>query len=145
MVKTLGHIVLRVRDLERSLRFYRDALGLQEVARHEDRMAFLSAGEKHHDVALMQVGAEAPAPPPDGIGLYHLAFKVGDSLEELRAARDRMEVAGYPIQRAKDHTVSQSVYLEDPDGLVVELYVDADPRIWREKPAAVASGRPLFL
>ena len=145
MVKVLGHVVLRVRDLERSLRFYRDALGLREVARHEGRMAFLGAGEKHHDVALMQVGAEAPAPPPNGIGLYHLAFKVGDSLGELRAARDRLEAAGYPVLQAKEHTVSQSLYLEDPDGLAVELYVDADPRVWRENPAAVASGSPLSL
>ncbi len=145
MVKMLGHVVLRVRNLERSLQFYREALGLREMVRHEDRISFLSAGEKHHDLALMEVGPDAPSPPAQSIGLYHIAFKVGDSLEELRAARDRLVAAGYAIRISKDHTVSQSLYLDDPDGITVELYVDASPQIWGKNPAAVASAKPLAL
>jgi catechol 2,3-dioxygenase len=145
MSEELGHVVLRVRDLERSLRFYRDTLGLRQVTLYQGRMAFPRAGEKHHDLALMEVGAAASAPPGDGVGLHHLAFKVGDSPAELRAARDRLEAAGYPVESAADHTVSQALYLHDPDGIRVELYVDADPRLWKDDPTAVASARPLVL
>ena len=144
-VRALGHVVLRVRDLGRSLRFYRDALGLREVVRHEGRMAFLSAGEKHHDLALLEVGDGAAAAPANAVGLHHLAFKVGDSLADLRAARGALEAAGFSITKAADHTVSQALYVQDPDGTVVELYVDADPRIWRGDPAAVATAFPLHL
>jgi catechol 2,3-dioxygenase len=93
----------------------------------------------------MEVGAAAPAPTGNGVGLHHLAFKVGDSPEELRAVRGRLEAAGYPGERASEHTVSQALYLCDPDGIAVELYVDADPRTWKEHPAAVASVKPLGL
>lgn len=122
-----------------------EAAGLREAVRYEDRIPFLTAGEKHHDLALEEVGAEAPGLAPNSVGLVHLAFKAGDSLKELRGARDRLRAAGYAVTKAKDHAVSQSVYLDDPDGIAIELYVDADPRVWRDNPAAVATGTPLAL
>lgn len=139
----LGHAVLKVRDLETSAAFYRDALGLKEVARYGPHMAFFSCGESHHDLALIEIGTQA-APPddrqvgPPQTGLGHLAFKVGDSLDELRAFRDHLAAHGAAIVGQADHRVSQALYCHDPDGILIELYVDADPALWRDDPAAVA-------
>lgn len=144
-IKGVGHVVLKVRDLERAVGFYRDVLGLREVARYQGRMAFFSAGENHHDVALLEVGADAPAVDPHGVGLYHVAFKIGDRLEELREARDRLEGYGVAILGVADHRVSQSIYLADPDGNTLELFVDADPALWRARPDSVATVEPLEL
>jgi catechol 2,3-dioxygenase len=146
-VRNVGHVVLKVRDIERSARFYRDVLGLKEVARGEfgRPMAFFSTGDNHHDVAVMQMGPDAPAPPPEATGLYHVALRIGTSLDELRAARAHLEAHGIDKMRIRDHVVSQSIYVDDPDGNMVELYVDADPSTWRDTPEAVANSRPLSL
>ena len=76
----LGHAVLKVRSLEASVPFYRDVLGLTEVARYGSQMAFFSCGDNHHDLALLEVGMQATSPVSSQVGLYHLAFKVGDCL-----------------------------------------------------------------
>jgi catechol 2,3-dioxygenase len=151
-VKGVGHVVLKVRDLERSVAFYRDVLGLTEVARFAPRatrgagMAFFSAtGANHHDVALLEVGRDAPAPPSHAVGLYHVALKIGDSLDALRDAKAHLDAHGVPIHGVSDHRVSQSIYLSDPDGNPLEIFVDADPRIWQDDPASVASVQPLAL
>ncbi len=95
---------------------------------------------------LIEVG-EALAPPAGRrLGLYHIGIKIGDSLEELRVAKKELEQAGVQISGMSDHTVSQSLYLHDPDGNEVELYVDADEAIWRKNPATVLSPiKPLRL
>jgi len=144
-IRGVGHVVLKVRDLERAARFYRDILGLKEVARLPGRRVFFSTGANHHDLALLSVGPDAAAPSPEAVGLYHVALKIGENLEELKAAKAHLEAHGVTIQAVMDHQVSQSIYCEDPDGNGLELYVDADPRIWRENPAAVATIRPLAL
>ena len=144
-IKTLGHAVLRVRNLERSAAFYRDVLGMREVARYGGKMAFFSLGANHHDLALMELGADAAAADPGAVGLYHLAFKVGDTLVELRAVKAELEASGVTILGMSDHRVSQSLYILDPDGIELELYVDADPGLWRDDPAAVAYIGPLNL
>jgi len=113
-------------------------LGLQEVARHGGRMAFFSCGENHHDLALLEVGADAVAPMPRQVGLYHVAFKVGESLDDLRKFRDHLLERGVALAGQADHRVSQALYFQDPDGLMLEAYVDADPAIWRNDPGAVA-------
>ncbi len=141
----VGHVVLKVRDLERAVGFYAGVLGLKEVGRLGDRMVFFSAGVNHHDVAVLAVGPGAPAPPRDAVGLYHVAFKIGDTLEALREAKTLLEARGVPIRGLSDHAVSQSIYTEDPDGNMVELYVDADPAIWGRDPGSVATVRPLAL
>jgi catechol 2,3-dioxygenase len=128
----LGHVVFYVRDLERSLRFYHEVVGLMPVGRiFNNRAAMLTSGATHHELLLIQVG-DAPGPLPGRrIGLYHVGWKVGESLAELRAARDRVLAAGLVLDGQSDHTVSQSLYLRDPDGNEVELYVD-DPAVdWR--------------
>jgi catechol 2,3-dioxygenase len=113
-------------------------LGLTEVARHGSHMVFFSCGDNHHDLALLEIGAQAPPPVDSQVGLYHLAFKVGDSLDELRACRDHLASHGVPLAGQSDHRVSQALYCHDPDGIMIELYVDADPAIWRNDPGAVA-------
>lgn len=143
----LGHVVFYVADLERSLHFYRDLLGFEEIGRtFGGRAAALTSGRTHHELLLIEVG---PAPPPPSgrrIGLYHIGIKIGDSLEDLRRAKTELERAGVTIAGASDHTVSQSLYLFDPDRNEVELYVDADPAIWEADPSSVLSPiKPLRL
>ena len=143
----LGHVVFYVKDLGRSLAFYRDLLGFKEIGRIFDgAAAALTSGRTHHELLLIEVG-EAPAPPSGRrLGLYHIGIKIGESLEELRAAKKELEQAGVHISGMSDHTVSQSLYLRDPDGNEVELYVDADEAIWKNNPAAVLSPiKPLRL
>jgi catechol 2,3-dioxygenase len=143
----LGHVVFYVKDLERSLGFYCDLLGFKEVGRiFNGAAAALTSGRTHHELLLIQVG-DAPGPSSGKRrGLYHIGIKVGDSLDELRQAKRELEQAGTSIDGMSDHTVSQSLYLKDPDGNEVELYVDADESIWKGDPAAVVSPiKPLRL
>ena len=143
----LGHIVFYVKNLERSLAFYRDLLGFQEVGRaFGGAAAALTSGRTHHELLLIEVG-DAPGPPSGRrLGLYHIGIKIGDSLDELRVAKRELEQAGIAISGTSDHTVSQSLYLHDPDGNEVELYVDSDESVWRQNPAAVLSAvKPLRL
>ena len=106
----------------------------------------MTSGRTHHELLLIQVG-DAPGPPAGRRrGLYHIGIKVGDSLDELRQAKRELEQAGIVIDGMSDHTVSQSLYLKDPDANEVELYVDADESVWKNNPAAVVSPiKPLYL
>ena len=143
----LGHVVFYVKSLDRSLEFYRDLLGFKEVGRIFDgSAAALTSGRTHHELLLIQVG-DAPGPPKGPHrGLYHIGIKVGDGLDELRSAKQELEQAGVSIDGMSDHTVSQSLYLKDPDGNEVELYVDADESVWKNNPAAALSPiKPLHL
>ena len=143
----LGHVVFYVKDLEQSLAFYRDLLGFKEIGRvFNGAAAALTSGRTHHELLLIQVG-DAPGPPQGRRrGLYHIGIKVGDSLGELRAAKRELEQAAVAIDGMSDHTVSQSLYLRDPDGNEVELYVDAEESLWKHDPGAVFSPiRPLSL
>jgi catechol 2,3-dioxygenase len=144
-VSKVGHLVLRVRDLARAESFYCSVLGLTEVARRdfgERPMAFLSTGNSHHDIALVEVGA---AGPPPGSALHHFALKVGDSLQELADVQRTLASHGVAVHMALDHHVSQGLYVSDPDGNLIELYVDADQEIWRQSPSRVANSDPLTL
>ncbi len=136
----LGHVVFYVKNLKRSLGFYHGLLGFKEVGRiFNGSAAALTSGRTHHELLLIQVG-DAPGPPPGRRrGLYHIGIKVGDSLDELRQAKREVEQAGIVIDGMSDHTVSQSLYIKDPDGNEVELYVDADESLWKNNPAAVVS------
>jgi len=148
-IRELGHVVLQVTDLDRSLKFYRDALGLPLVSQGSPRgrrMAFFSLGQKHHDLALLELGSGAGGNDNSRAGVMHLAFKVGDDIEMLREAKARMVAAGVPVLRTTEHETTFSLYLSDPDGIMVELYVDRDPAIWRENPAALGKlAEPLVL
>ena len=143
-ITRLGHIVLRVRDLERSIHFYRDVLGLELVGANGNRIAFFKIDDtNHHDLAVMQVGPDAATPLQSDVGLYHFAFKVGNSLQELKAAKAWLEENGVTLVGQSDHTVTQSLYLLDPDGTELELYVDADPAGGWEETNVLAAVKPL--
>lgn len=143
----LGHVVLYVSDLDRSLSFYRDLLGFREIGRvFGGAAAALTSGRTHHELLLIEVG-RAPGPLTGRrLGLYHIGIKIGDSLDDLRSAKAELEQAAVALTGMSDHTVSQSLYLADPDGNEIELYVDADPSIWEKNPTAVlAPVKPLRL
>jgi catechol 2,3-dioxygenase len=137
-IKELGHIVLYVRDLERSRHFYRNVLGWKEIAGIEHQMAMYSSGRTHHELLLIEVGPNA-APIPSGrrVGMYHFGLKIGTTDEELREALETLQDAGANVAGSADHTVTHSLYITDPDGNEIELYIDVQPEVWREDPQAV--------
>jgi len=137
-VKELGHIVLYVRDVEVSRRFYRDVLGWKEIGGSDHQMAMYSSGRTHHELLLIEVGPDA-APIPSGsrVGMYHFGLKVGTTDEELREALETLRAAGASVVGSADHTVTHSLYITDPDGNEIELYIDVQPELWWEDPEAV--------
>ena len=125
----LGHIVLNVRNLEASTRFYRDVLGLKEAGRNDElRIAFLTFGACDHDVGLREAGAEASLPEASAIGLRHVAFRIDGGLEALRSFKSRLEQKDVSIKRVTEHVASTSIYFSDPDGIEIEVYIDARAR-----------------
>jgi catechol-2,3-dioxygenase len=148
-VKELGHLVLYVRDVQRSAAFYGDVLGWKAAfpATLGVPAAAFSSGRTHHELLLIEVGEEAtPLPRGRHLGLYHFGLKVGDTDEELRAALDRLEAAGVPIVGTSDHTVTHSLYILDPDGNEIELYIDVAGVDWKSDPNLImAPVKPLAL
>ena len=140
-IKELGHIVLTVADLQRSVCFYRDVLGFREVSRLGERGVMFSSGRTHHELLLLQ-GEPDAAPILEGrpLGLSHFALKIGTTDDELSAAIAELAAADVPIERTTDHGVTHSVYLKDPDGNRVEIYIDVQPELWRENPSVVGRG-----
>lgn len=140
----IGHVVLKVRDLDRSLAFYRDLLGFRVSAEMSNVMLFLSAtGENHHDLALLRVGDQAPGALPGSVGLYHLAIQLADEAA-LRVAHAVLVEHGL-LRGASDHGVSHSLYTADPDGNEVELYCDTPRADWEGRVDEVMTVKPLRL
>lgn len=139
-IKSLGHVVIRVSDIKRSEAFYRDTLGLPVCAHFNEggvNMAFFTLGN-HHDFAIMEsaeLGESAAS------GLDHVAFKIGDEIEELIEAKNTLAQRGIATESV-DHDITKSLYLADPDGNGVELYIDASDG-WREDPQRIAAVAPL--
>ena len=147
-VHELGHIVLYVKSAERSRRFYRDVLGWKEIPTPPGFPgALFSSGRTHHELLLLEVGESAQAPPRGRrTGLYHFGLKVGTTDEELAAMLDTLEQHKVPVAGATDHGVTHSLYIADPDGNEIELYIDVQPETWRTHPEAIlAPPRPLRL
>jgi catechol 2,3-dioxygenase len=151
-VKELGHLVLYVRNLERSAAFYRDVLGWRQLAPTEElgfpAAAFSAPSNRtHHELLLIEVGEDAQALPTGRhVGLYHFGLKVGDTDDELRDALQTLQDAGATIIGASDHTVTHSLYILDPDGNEIELFVDVPGVDWKTDPALLFSPiRPLAL
>jgi len=130
----IGHVHLKVADLERALKFYRDVLGF-ELTQHLGRQAaFLSAGGYHHHIGLnIWESAGGPPPPPGTTGLYHLAI-IYPTRALLADALRRLLAAGIELEGASDHGVSEALYLRDPDGNGVELYWDRPKEQWPRTP-----------
>jgi catechol 2,3-dioxygenase len=126
----IGHIHLKVADIERAIGFYSGVLGFELVMRYGREAAFLSAGGYHHHIGLNTWESKNGTPPPPGhTGLYHTAF-LYPSRKELADALRRVVEAGIPIDGAADHGVSEAIYLRDPDGNGVELYHDRPEAEW---------------
>ena len=126
-VQALGHVVLKVRDLQRSEDFYQDLLGMPVVFRiSEPPMAFFAfeTSGNHHDFALMEVGSGATSPDEAATGLAHVAFKVGSSVEELRLARNALIDSRTLVLYEAERGFAKSLHVLDPDGNEIELYVD---------------------
>ena len=134
---TLGHVHLRVREVDRAVEFYTGVLDLT-VTERRGRYAFLSWGDRHHDVALQGVGEEAPG-PGRGVGLYHAAVEVDDRAA-LRGVQDRLRDRGVAVS-AVDHGISEALYFDDPDGNGLEVYRDTrrerDREEWDGRTAAL--------
>ena len=141
-IQSLGHVVIKVRSRERAEKFYSEILGIPMVARFDPGMAFFSLGN-HHDFAVVEVGDDAEPPPAKALGLAHVAFKIGESIEELREAKAHLKSHGIEVKPI-DHEVTQSLYFEDPDGNPLEIYIDASDS-WKQDPSRVAQYRPLDL
>lgn len=142
---SIGHVHLRVADLERAVAFYRDILGFPVTARYGDQAAFLGAGGYHHHIGLNTWDSKGGTPPPHGhTGLYHAAFLYPDR-EALGTVVRRVLDAGISLDGAADHGVSEAIYLRDPDGNGVELYRDRAPEDWpRDRDGHLAMyNRPL--
>lgn len=153
-VKELGHLVLYVKNLERSATFYRDVLGWRQVAGPGSDVdiplrfpaAMFSSGRTHHELLLIEVGDDAPGPMMGRrVGLYHFGLKVGDTDDELRLALEGVRAAGATVVGAADHTVTHSVYITDPDGNEIELYVDVAGMDWSDPELLLAEIRPLAI
>ena len=126
----IGHVHLKVADLERALAFYRDVLGFELIQRYGKEAAFVSAGGYHHHIGLNTWESRGGSPPPRGTtGLYHTAI-IYPSRGDLARAVRRVIEAGVPLQGAADHGVSEAVYLADPDRNGLELYWDRPPEEW---------------
>ena len=126
----IGHVHLKVSDLERAVAFYRDAFGFEVMARYGDQAAFLSAGGYHHHIGLNTWESGGGSPPPAGTtGLYHFAILYPNRRELARALK-RLVDHGVPIGGASDHGVSEAIYLDDPDGNGIEIYRDRPREEW---------------
>ena len=136
-VKQLAHIVLKVRNLEKSKQWYMEVLGLKLMSEVPGRIAFLSAGENvSHELGLLQVGASAQGPDARRVGLYHTGWQV-ESLEEMTNLPSRLQEMGVRVTGVADHGVSIGVYVMDPDGNELELFYELPPEEWPK-------GRDLF-
>ena len=128
----LGHVAYYVSDLQQSLRFYHEGLGLQVVGTlFNGRAAMLSGGRTHHELLLIEARSDSPPRVRQSIGTYHVAWKIGDDLRALADMKQKLAGMNYPADAVSDHTVSQSLYLHDPDGNQVEIYVDNPDIDWR--------------
>jgi catechol 2,3-dioxygenase len=126
----IGHVHLKVANIERALDFYCGVLGFELMGRYGEQAAFISAGGYHHHIGLNTwESLDGPPPPPGTTGLYHVAIRYPDRRTLADAVR-RLLDAGIPLSGASDHGVSEAIYLHDPDGNGVELYRDRPREEW---------------
>jgi catechol 2,3-dioxygenase len=130
----IGHVHLKVADIDRALAFYRDVLGFEEMARYGDQAVFISAGGYHHHLGLNTWESKGGSPPPAGTtGLYHVAIRYPDRKTLAYAVKEVLN-AGIPLSGASDHGVSEAIYLRDPDDNGIELYRDRPQEEWPRGP-----------
>jgi len=146
-IRRLQHAVLNCRNVEASVKFYTEALGMEVVNYDRDRrMAFLSFGAEHHSIALFQFPTEGAMLEPNRVGLHHLALEVEGGEDELKELYARLQAHDVRIDALMDHVMSRSVYFFDPDGNRLEIFYDmmpADAKEWLHAHGGVA--KPLVL
>jgi len=126
----IGHVHLKVSDLDRSVNFYCGLLGFELVIHYGTQAAFISAGGYHHHIGLNTWQSKGAPPAPEfGVGLYHTAI-LYPTRKDLAVIFNRLRIAKYPLTGASDHGVSEALYLDDPDGNGVELYWDRARELW---------------
>ena len=140
--KQLGHLVLRVRDLDRSERFYADVLGLQVPTRMPGAMVFLTAGEASHELALMSVGPDAPGPEQNRVGLYHFAWEMA-SFEDLKKLHRELRAKRVRIAGIGDHGINILICFLDPDGNEIEAFYELPRDQWPKEDNIFAGKFPL--
>ncbi len=129
----IGHVHLKVADLERSLNFYHNLLGFEITLRYGNQAAFISAGAYHHHIALNTWNSKDDAPASKyGVGLYHTAI-LYPTRKDFAVIYQRLQQFNYPLTGASNHGVSEAIYLDDPDGNGVELYWDKPKELWPKK------------
>ena len=147
-VKELGHIVLYVSDLNRSADFYEKVLGWDRVPTTGNQpIAAFSGGNTHHELLLIEVGRMGePKPAHLQIGLYHFGLKIGDSDAELKRAIEHLQKNDVPITGTGNHHVTHSLYIKDPDGNEIELYIDVPGADWKKDSSLITKPvEPLVL
>ncbi|MEK6918966.1 MAG: VOC family protein [Nanoarchaeota archaeon] len=136
-IKELGHVVLYVTDIEIMSKFYRETLGFTQIASNKG-MAVFSSGRTHHELLLIEIGGEVRRKSHPEPGLYHIGLKIGETDEELKKAIKELTKKGVNITGTSDHTVTHSLYITDPDGNELELYVDIN-NDWKKDPKKIFS------
>jgi catechol 2,3-dioxygenase len=141
--KYLGHVNLYVRNAARSKEWYENVLGLHTYDFTPGRAAFMSANkEESHEIALMEVGENAPGPQPGGVGLNHMAWKM-ERLEDLKELYLHLKEQQVPIDRVADHGISVGIYFHDPDGNGIEVYYETPRTQWhRQEKLFTGGARP---
>lgn len=146
-IRRLQHAVLNCRDVEASMKFYTENLGMEVVSYNRERkMAFLSFGTEHHDIALFQFPTDAGILEPNHLGLNHLALEIEGGEDQLKELYARLKAHEVRIDRTTDHVMSRSVYFFDPDGNRLEIFSDMMPgkaKQWLHDNGGVA--KPLSL
>ncbi len=127
--RQLGHVVLRVRDVERSKSFYTDVLGLDVTFESPGAMVFMSAGEASHELAVMRLGPDAPGPDSGRVGLYHFAWEM-ESFEDLKRLKRELDEKSVPVVGIGDHGIGMGVYFLDPDGNEIEAFYELPKDQW---------------
>src|SRR5487761_303411 len=130
-LQRVGHVVIKMRDLEKAKAFYHGVLGM-EIGAEREFGIFFRFNNYHHDIAVFKTSPDAEAPREDQVGLIHVAL-VADSLDTVRAMYDRCKELGVPIVGQTDHAITKSLYIQDPEGNTIEIYAEAPEYDWRER------------
>ena len=129
-IERVGHVVLKMRDLDKARFFYHEVLGMQ-IAAESERGIFFRFNDYHHDIAVFKTAPDADPPKADQVGLVHVAL-IADSVETVRQMYDRCKAMGVEISGTNNHAVTNSLYIKDPEGNTIEIYSEVPEYNWRE-------------
>ena len=130
-IERVGHVVIKMRDLDEAKRFYRDILGMKITDEREGFGVFFRFQDYHHDIAVFKVDEDATLPHQNQVGLAHVAM-VADSFDTVKEMYQRLKEHDVPIVRTVDHGITRSVYFKDPDGNELEIYCEVPEKPWQE-------------